>query len=346
MEGTAAPAAPAAPESSSPVGNGVGGADRQVGPTRTTSDPAPREPKPDAPATPKVKIRRGGKDVEHDPSELPKLLSDDYEHEFSGPEGKALKLKWPDITRRVQLSEGAMDKMREAAKERAELAQAREWGKQNVPEYLQAHLGVEDFDQFIIDNAKKMVARQEQLAELQARDPYEYQRTVAKQATEAANNRLAWERHQQEQQAQAREVSERTARNVAQVAEGLRAVGLKGSDSDIDLAEKVWKEYSEVGYKLTLQDLAALTKQKKLDNIRAELDAFDQDGFFELAGDERRAKFREWEMIAAKGAKKDARAAEKPLERDHTPAPSKAGLTERDLDKRFGKLTGPVGAMR
>src|SRR5688572_23706351 len=64
---------------------------------------------------PKYKYKRGEQELEEDGESLAKKLSDDYEHEFSGPGGKKFKLAWPDIGKRIALSEGAKARMERAA---------------------------------------------------------------------------------------------------------------------------------------------------------------------------------------------------------------------------------------
>jgi ribosomal protein S21 len=199
-------------------------------------------------------------------------------------------------------------------------------------------LGVDDFDGFVLEHAKRMLDRQQQLAELQQRDPYEYQRTVERQADERAARKLAWERQQTQDGEARRAAEEYRVRAETIVADALKEVGVKASKKTMDIAAEIWREHQEVGYKLSVPDLAAMTKQRHLDELRAELDARDEDGLLELLGDDRRAKLRELEIARAKGERKAAKEAAPaaPERRDNTPAPVR-GISEKDFTKHFGR---------
>lgn len=336
-----------APAGGSQLGNSAGSASAAANSGGTkpgesgAKEPAARgETKAEAVA--KLKAKWRGADHEATPEELRRMLSDDYEHEFKLSNDRTTKKKWADIQRSVQLSEGAMARMREAADKEKAIQEALQWGSQpeNIPAFLQAHLGVQNFDDFVWEHGEKMYKRMQEYEQLAKTNPVEYHRKVAADAEAKADAKRAWERQQAQQADQARQQNEARQRAEQAVGSALQQIGVRPSKANIELAEQIFREYSEVGYKLSLEDLAQLTREKYRQNVLAELDAHDGDALLELLGDERRAKLREMEVERAKGKKAEERQAakdERKDDRSRAPAPDRRekGITERDLNRMF-----------
>jgi hypothetical protein len=286
----------------------------------------------------RLKAKWFGKDHEATPAELRKMLSDDYEHEFRGPDGRSVKQNWKAIQRSVQLSEGAHDKMREAAAERQRYAELINWGKQNVPEFLSAHLGM-DIEDLVIEHGRKMFERQQEYAKL---SPMEQQRRMAQDAERKAEAKYAWERQQRERAEQARATKEAETRAESAVGAALSQRGMKATPKNIALAKSIFQEFSEVGYKITLDDLADMTVDRYRSDLLGELDGHDGEKLLELLGPERRQKLRELEMAAVKSDKDKAREAAKTQRQESRERPNTAngsgkrkGITEAEFNRMF-----------
>lgn len=294
-----------------------------------------------AAAAAKLKAKWRGTDHEATADELRKMLSDDYEHEFRLSNDRTTKKKWGDIQRSVQLSEGAMERMREAAAREKKVQDAIAWGQKNVPEFLQAHLGVQNFDDFVMEHGEKMWKRIQEYEALAKTNPVEYHRKVSADAEARADAKRAWERQQAQQAEESRAQNDANQRAEQAVGNALQQLGVRPSRENITLAEKIFREHSEVGYKLSLEDLAHLTKEAYRKQVLAELDAHDGDALLELLGDERRAKLRDMEVERAKGKKHEDRKAQQEERKDERrnapPADPRSpkGISERDFNKKF-----------
>lgn len=292
----------------------------------------------DTPAEAKLKAKWFGKDHEASPAELRKMLSDEYEHEFSGPEGRKVKQNWKAIQRSVQMAEGAHDKMREAAVERAKYGELINWGKQNVPEFLSAHFGV-DIEDLVITHGRQMFERQQEYAKL---GPIELQRKVAQDAERKAEAKYSWERQQRERAEQTRTSKEAEQRAESAVGAALGQRGLKATPKNIALAKAIFQEFSEVGYKITLEDLADMTVERYRGDLLGELDGHEGEKLLELLGPERRAKLRELEMASVKSDKDKAKEAAKTQRTESRNQPNTAngngknkGISEKEFNLKF-----------
>ena len=283
----------------------------------------------------KFKAKWRGADHEDTAENLRRMLSDEYEHEFSGPEGRTVKQTWPQITRSVQLSEGAQQKMREAAEERKRYSSMLEWGKANVPEFLSSQLGM-DIEDLVMEHGRRMFERSQEYAKL---SPIERERRIAQDAERKAEAKYAWERQQRELAEQARSAKEAESRAEAAVSQALQQRGLKPSAKNLALARELYQEYSSVGFKLTLENLADMTVEKYRKGLLDELDGHEGESLLQLLGSERREKLRQLEIAAADTEKRKAK--EKAKEQRATaPRPAngageKKGLSDAEFRKHY-----------
>jgi hypothetical protein len=273
------------------------------------------------PPVPKFKFRRGGRELEHTAEEMRAMLDDDFEHDFHGVggkpllvDGKPVKMKFADIARAVQMHSGALDSMRKYNSERERLAGIFEWGKkpENLQTFVEQHLGVEDYDSWLYDQARTLLQRDRQLVDLAQTDPVAHQNELRKL------ERQRFERAQQakERAAQAdRQKAQRAAEHQQWWGNAERAfagVGLPMSDRTRAIAEGIAREYAPARADLSFEELAQLTRAALHQEILGYLDAQPDEQLLSFFGDKRRERLRQAELAAIKGKKAADKQAQKP----------------------------------
>lgn len=325
--GSSGGSAPSAPSTSGPAPGAVNigsGGSSGGNASDAQHDVSADKPDPSKPVAQKFKVKRGGKEAEYDADTLAKMVSDDYEDEFPGAGGKPMKLRREEVARRVQLSEGAMTKMREANEYKARLAAEREAGKANIPAYLENHLGVEDYHGHIMREANRFLQQERQLNALSQRTNVdgtpnpnynisEYHRQMELQARQKFERKQALE--QARAQAEQRQVEQRGIAERRQNAIGgaLREGKLPVNNVTMQIAESIVQEHIAADHELTAATLQSLTRQRFHELMHSYMDSLDEDGTRGFLGDDRRAKFREFEVRWSKAQKKEARAETAPV---------------------------------
>jgi hypothetical protein len=336
--------------SSSSSSSGGRDAPRQVVPPGTNDSAASSaadeggsdKPKADKPLTAaqKLKIKRFGKEVEYDadPVALSKMLDDDYEHEFVGPGGKPVKHRNAEIARYVQMGEGSLAKMREYGEGLKSLQQEREWGKQNIEAYLETRLGVEDARDFYLQRAREAYNDEQRLNQLMKQDPGGYHREMQKRAREKFERGQQLEKHRAESAQREQQQSQMTQRRTAAIHQALKDHGVVANDVTSQMAQKILEENLSAGYKIQPAELATLTKKSFDSMVHSYLDSFEGESALGFLGNDRRAKFREWEIAAAKGKKKEETAAHREEDRpqQRAKAEPRKQYTEAEIIKKFG----------
>jgi hypothetical protein len=282
-------------------------------------------------ATPaqRAKLKHLGREVEYDPTELPKWFDDDHEIEFPrGPGGKPLKRTWRDIERDVQLSGGAQEQIRRAQQARAQLQQERELGKKNPYEYLQRHLGIEDPETWAYEQARKRFEQEQEIMTLMQQDPIAAQNKLRELERGKLTRAQEWEKQQRETQAQEQQAAQRRQQNEQAMAGELTKVGIKPSRHNMARAADIIVEHRRLEIELSHDQVAAQLRKEQRAELLASLDA-EGENIIQLLGPARRAKLRELEIAAVKNAKKQQSAtAPKPASQ---PTANGARATSRAL---------------
>lgn len=327
--GAGSGAAPGSSGGAAPSGPSPGAVNLGAGAEHDAGGGAQEGADPAKPAAPKYKTKRGGKEVEYDGSELARMLSDDFEHEFRGPGGKPIKARWSDIERRVQQAEGWEAKMRKATELEQRITAEREWGKQkpeHIEAYLEKHLGVEDVDSFILQRARERAKRDKVLTQLnspliQGQDgkwynnpdynPSEYNRRVGEIQREKFERRQKAEQAAREAEQKQVQQREQTQRREAAVTAALKDGKVSLNKTTRALADEVIAYHQQMNIKLDAETLAREVKQRYRDLTISELSAMDDDGLAEFFGGDFRERMRKIELAAAKGKRKAEEEAKK-----------------------------------
>lgn len=265
----------------------------------------------------KFKVKRGGAEREMTLEDAIAELSDDYEHTFKVGSAEK-KMRRRDIERAVQLSEGAMEKMREAAERRKEFESRDAFLKQDPWSYLERFGGVQSHEQMVMQRAHEILQEQADLEQLAKQNPYAYNQRMRekvendirrKQAYDAAQERAAYERMQRERGAKEYEST---------LSEAFRGAGVPLNEHTKLIAARIWGEHHEVGHNLSPQDIADMTREAWEREVLGYLDARDDDAIVRLLGDKRRERLRKLELAAVK------RGASKPANDNGTPSRQQA----------------------
>ena len=298
---------------------------------------------------PKYKLRRGGRDQEMTGADLAKMLDDDYEHDFHGAggkpllqDGKPVKMRWRDIARAVQMHRGASDAMRQHNEARQRIEGIFDFGKkpENLPHFLEEHLGVESFDDWILERAKEVVDQQDRLLELAKADPYRHQAELQKLAQARFQRKQQAKDRQTQAEQQRREQAARWDQHWSTVGSALGKVGLKLNERTRAIADQICKDYAEAKAELPYEQLAEFVRDAYHDEIFGYIDGHDDEKLLALLGNGRRERLRKAELEALKGKKKAAKEAEpKPAPRSEPREPT--GMTAAQF-MRSGKQGGRI----
>ncbi len=288
-------------------GSASDGAEGATGKPRSKADPA----KPDKPAAPKYKVRRGDAEEELEGEELARRLSDDYEEEFTGPGGKKFKVPRAEIGKRVALSEGAKARMERAALTERRIQEERAAGKKDPIAYLEGVLGVEDAERWALELAMKRHQQDEELAQLTAsqdpRDQMRAEQMRQDRVRQQLQRREGVQRALQKQAAEQQRLQGAREKAGKELQDAFKATGLPWSSATRDIGARILKEYADADIHLPPAELATEVKRTYLRERRAELDAMDGPALFAFLGEGLRAKLRQFEVEAMKGAKKQER---------------------------------------
>lgn len=303
-----------------------------------------REGKPKKPPASKYKYKRGGKELEHTGEELTAQLSDEFEHEFVGPGRKPVKMNWSGISRAVQLSEGALERMKQAAEKEKRYQESIDWGKdpKNHGAFLESQLGVKDHRAWAQEIIKQQIAEEAELLELLKNNPDQYHSRMRENARKDLERQQAFDKHTASREQQQKEYAQRRAEVEREATDALKAVGLPISDHVKALAGKIAREYGEAGMPLEHADLAALTREAYVKDVFGWIDGHDDESLVKLLGDDRRKRIRELEIKSAKSGAKDKEREERAAAREQgggNGARQGSGLSDADFEKKYGRPT-------
>ena len=260
------------------------------------------KPKPRAPKEKpfKFKVKRGGTEREMTAEEAAAELSDDYEHTFKIREGVEKKMRRRDIERAIQLSEGAMDKMREAAERRKEFEARDAFLKKDPWSYLERFGGVQSHEEMVMQRAHELLQEQAELEQLSKQNPFAFQQRMREKVARDMERRQQFERAHAQQAEQQRMQQQAAKEYEAKLGESFKGAGVPLNDYTKLLAAKVWKEYHDVGHELSPQDIADMTRDAYEREVLGYFDGRDDESLFKLLGDKRRERFRKLELAAVK----------------------------------------------
>lgn len=310
----------AAPSSTSTTTPSSAGAQPSAAQGAADGKPAPTKPGD------RLKFKRGGQEREASIEEASHMLSDDYEHEWTGPGGKVVKTKWQDLVRLAQKGSGALEKMQKLAEREKEIAASEQWGRENVDAYLETRLGVQDVEKWVKDQARKMrdFDRKVELLmqpHVQGEDgnfyrnphynPAEGNRLLSERLAEKQSRRQAWEKSQaeQKQQAEQRQAESQKRRDV--IGRVMSEHRLPMDEMTFRIASKIVDQHREANMELTGAELAQMTREGVHKSMHGYFNSLDNQGLASFLGDDLRAKLREYELEAVKAARKQERAEEK-----------------------------------
>lgn len=311
------------PRGSSADGDDGGGLDSD--PANDNGQPRTRTPKPT-----KHKIKFFGQEREIASLEdvLP-MLSDDYEHEIP-VSGQARKAKYPDLVRGYQLSEGAFQRMQKAAETERQWSEKIKHGREDPEWALQMMFGIEDPIQWAAQRVKKRMESDADLDALYQNDRFEWQRRMDKIADDRKSQRDAFETAQKEtQQRQQRHRAEqqRIAKDMRTAVEG---AGMPWNRATASIAQQIHEKYASVGHPLPPADVAAMAREEFQKMMYEHMDKFDDDGFANFLGPERRKKLRAFELAQVR--KGERKPAQQPASNGNgaKPQPAAKGLSEAE----------------
>lgn len=304
----------------------------------------------------RIRLKYMGREEEiDDPRKLAERFTDDYEWEFTGPGGKPVKKRWPDIERDVQLSSGAQERMKQAnamrQQQQALIAWAKEDGFKNLPAALEHLFGVDDaFDiaeQLTFQRYQTRAQREAVAAQLAVNpdDPrlrQEFERLLAAESQAKHFRRQSWSEKWGQHQGQGQQVAAESQRR-EQVTRGeLKNVGVKETPHTLARAEYIRRTAErEYGIQLEPRQVAHQLRKELDAEVLEHLDAMPVEKLLSYLGESRRAKLREAEVAATKAAQKAQRQAA-PAKRAE-PSSSNGKTPAKDVDSL--RIKGMGGGM-
>jgi hypothetical protein len=307
--------------------DGSKGEDKPSGDSKPAAAKPKATPPPDSTATAEaLKARVLGRDFEGSQEDLLGMLSDDFEHEFTGPGGEPVKLNWAGVGRAVQMSHGALARMQQAKELQKQLEQQRVWAQENpdnMAAYLETHLGVEDHEAWVIDRAKALYQRDQELEQMHQNAPSEYHRRMKELAQARFERKQAWEKRQAEQQQAAKDRAAQTAEVRREVEGALKELGLPLSDTVLAHAGRIFREYRDADFQIEWPQLAQLTRDAHRKELRGSIGGLGDDELLSVLGDGLRERLRKLEADAARGARNEARREQRAEQSQETPAQGK-----------------------
>lgn len=308
--------------SSGPAGGTGGGAPTQVIPSTKAleagyeppdSGSEPRggkgEPGKD-PAAPKPRaskhtFKRLGAEQTLELEQALAMLGDDFEHEVPIGEEKR-KVRYPELVRGYQMSDGALTRMRQAAEIRKQNEELLAWGRnpENHGAFLEQHLGIDDHVNWAAEVIRRAMKDETELQEMLQSDPHGYHKKIEARAAQKLQKQSELKaRKEQETRTRAERV-QRQKDVDAQVTEAFKAGGLPRNDSTMTAAARIYKQYADVGYELPYGQLVDMVRQEYVSELRGYVAQLGDDELVGLLGDELRDKLRKLELKTLRGAKK------------------------------------------
>lgn len=288
---------------------------------------------------PKFKVRRLGREQEFAAEELAKMLDDDYEHDFHGAggkpllqDGKPVKMRWRDIVRAVQMHKGATDAARQHNEARQRIESIFEQAKdpQHRPLFFEEHLGVEDYDKWVLEEADRVISQQEKLVELAKTNPFMHQAELRRLEKERFERRQELKSQREQAQAKRQQSAQRMEQFWQRVEGAFGKVGLKLNARTREIADRITAEFAEAKAGLSFEQLAEYVRDEWHEDLFGYLDGHDDEKLLGLLGNSRRERLRKAELEALKGKKREERqAAPKPAVR--TESRDKGGMTAEEF---------------
>lgn len=276
-------------------------------PERAGADPA----KPPKPRASKHTFKRLGVEQQLELDQALAMLGDDFEHEIPLGEEKR-KVRYPDLVRGYQMSDGALTRMRQAAEIRKQNEELLQWGRrpENRAAFVEQHLGVEDHVQWASEVIRAAMKDEAELQELSQHDPHAYHRKMEQRATEKITKATELRaRKEQEERGRAERARGQKEMN-DRVTEAFKGAKLPLNDATKAAAGRIYKSYADVGYELPLSQLADMVRDEYVRELRGYVTALDDEGLLGLLGDGLRDKLRKLELKTLRGGGKKAEPAE------------------------------------
>lgn len=266
------------------------------------------------PPAPVFKYKRGGAEAEADGEALARMVSDDYEHEFTGPGGRPHKMKYTDLVQHAQLGLGADAKMRALAEERKrfdEEVRAAAGDDNARMAFMMQRLGIEDPDMWAIERAQTIAQARQQAAELmQQGRGGEAVAILERLQAERMQRRDMLDRAMKQRAESERESGERMQRHQANVRAAFEKAGIPWTRDNFEAAEAAHERWARLDIAKSYGEIASEVGKGLSDRRAAELrEAIKRDGLGYFPEDVRRM-IREMELEAAKAAKREGKAPE------------------------------------
>lgn len=261
-------------------------------------------------------VRWLGRDMELSEDEMAQRFDDDYEWEFHGVggkplmrDGKPVKMKWPEIARAVQMSNGAADAARRANEARKAYEEKIAWARdpENTFAFIESELGIEDVNGLVLKEASKRFERRKQLIALSQTDPVAYEAELRREYESNRKQReAAQQRLQQSQQQQAQREQQRAAFK-ENLGRELQALKVPMNARTMEIAKEIAKSWHEAGVEgVGFPEIAGYVRDQYRSEVLSYLDGHDDESLLKTFGDKRRERLRKAEIAALKLAKKQA----------------------------------------
>ncbi len=301
------------------IGNGRArevGSDASEAADKTRAKGKDGKDAPTAAEVARYKALVGGQEVEHDGPTLAKMLSDDYEHEFTGPGGKPWKGSRAEIERMVQKGLGYEVKNRALAEREQRFQQQLELARKDPKArlaFMMAHLGIEDPDDFVIERYKELDQQRQEHARLIAAGKGDEAFALSQRLAEERLERKKYLENVTGQRQQAQQQQQQAQQqHQGKVRAALEKLGVPFSRETFELAEQIHQKWAELDIPKTYAQIADEVAKQHRDGFHKLLRGIPREKLLtELPNDWRR-QLRELEADAAKAIKKDERVQAKP----------------------------------
>lgn len=266
-----------------------------------------------AAAVARYKALIAGQEVEHDGPTLAKMVADDYEVELTGPGGKPWRGTRQALQRLAQQGLGFEQKMRALTEREQRFSQqvelARTDPKARVA-FLMTHLGIDDPDQFIIEQYQQLDQKRQRIVELQKAgkgdEAYRLHQEIIQERMERKDlleRAIATRQQQERQHAQALQ------QHQSKVREAFEKAGVPFSEETFKMAEAAHKRWAEIDVPKTYAEIAEEVAKEQRNAFFKRLRSIPREKLGTELPEDWRRLVREWELEQAKVAKKEERAA-------------------------------------
>ncbi len=281
-----------------------------------------------------------GRDHDLSEKDLLERFSDEYEFDFHGlggkplmENGKPLKANWQRIVRAVQKDAGAAESARKANETAKQYNDRMQWGKQpeNRRAFMQREMGVENYDQWILQEAGKAHTKRKEMVELSQTNPVEYERRLRADYEAGQKEMQESQSRLQRQQQGEQQREQKKAAFFERVGGELKKLHVPLNGRTREVVDQIMQDYAAVGAELTYPELAAAVRESYQQDVFGYLDAHDDESLLKVFGDKRRERLRRAEIERLKVQRKAAPPEPKPRT---SPRTEQSGTTIADFMRR------------